>query len=494
MADSPPIAHASPAGLHDRYVGAFQAWLAHRDERELGTAYALGREAVASQLSVMELAEAHHQAVLEAVRDLDDPEARGVVLEAAAAFLREALSTFEIAHRGYHEVQEVARVEHDHVMQLRALAEASVRINAAATTEETLQQTVDAAREVLGARQATITSTAGDPFARRLSAAAPAGGAAGEVGPPLGIMLRSAGRPLGMLEVRDAAERTFSPRDEAILAQLGQLASVAIAKSQAYSRERHIAQVLQRSLLPPALSDHPALSSAVRFIAAGEGIEVGGDFYDFFAPRPGRVAVLIGDVCGKGPEAASVTALARHTLRAAAVYESRPSAVLQLLHRALRAARSDGRFCTVAYCDVEPFAEGARMVLACGGHPLPLVLRAGGLVEPVGQLGTLLGADVEPELTDVEVQLAPGDLVVFYTDGVTEVRAARRELFGHRDLALLLSACAGLPADVVAQRVQDAVLDAAEQRPRDDIAVLVFGPSAAPTPLSPPEEVLHGGS
>ena len=133
------------------------------------------------------------------------------MLDAAAAFLREALSTFEIAHRGYHEVQEVARVEHEHVTQLRALADASVRINAAATTEDTLQQTVDAAREVLGARQATITSSAGDPFARRLSAAAPAGGAGGEVGPPLGVMLRSAGRPLGMLEVRDVAERGFSP-------------------------------------------------------------------------------------------------------------------------------------------------------------------------------------------------------------------------------------------------------------------------------------------
>ena len=207
-----------------------------------------------------------------------------------------------------------------------------------------------------------------------------------------------------MLEVRDAAERHFSPRDEAILAQLGQLASVAIAKSQAYSRERHIAQVLQRSLLPPALPDHPALSSAVRFIAAGEGIEVGGDFYDFFPARPGSVAALIGDVCGKGPEAASVTALARHTLRAAAVYESRPSEVLQLLHKALRAARSDGRFCTVAYADLEPQEDGARMVLACGGHPLPLVLRAGGLVEPVGPArARCSGADVQPVLTDVEV-------------------------------------------------------------------------------------------
>ena len=138
-------------------------------------------------------------------------------------------------------------------------------------------------------------------------------------------MLRSAGRPLGMLEVADRAEREFTPRDEAILAQLGQLASVAIAKSQAYTRERHIAQVLQRSLLPPSIPSVPGLTAAVRFIAAGEGIEVGGDFYDFFRARDGAAsAALIGDVCGKGPEAASVTALARHTLRAAAAYESRP--------------------------------------------------------------------------------------------------------------------------------------------------------------------------
>src|SRR5919107_940432 len=146
MAEPAPSVHASPAGLHDRYAEAFRAWLEHRDERELGTAYALGREAVTAQLSVMELAEAHHRAAREAVRDVDDAETRAEILDAAAAFLREALSTFEIAHRGYLEVQEVARVEHEHVMQLRALAEASVRINGAATTADTLQQTADAAR------------------------------------------------------------------------------------------------------------------------------------------------------------------------------------------------------------------------------------------------------------------------------------------------------------------------------------------------------------
>jgi sigma-B regulation protein RsbU (phosphoserine phosphatase) len=235
--------------------------------------------------------------------------------------------------------------------------------------------------------------------------------------------------------------------------------------------------VLQRSLLPPTLPVVPGLTTAVRFIAAGEGIEVGGDFYDLFRARGTAVAALIGDVCGKGPEAASVTALARHTLRAAAAYEARPSAVLALLHRALREARDDGRFCTVAYCDFEVRPDGARMLLCCGGHPLPLILRANGSVEPVGKLGTLLGADVEPVLSDVVVDLAPGDVIVLYTDGVTEVRAGRKEIFGHRDLADLLASCSGLPADSVAQRIQDAVLEAANGRPRDDIAILVVGAS-----------------
>ncbi len=481
-----PGATAPPQELRDRYHEAFRAWLAHRDERELGTAYALGREAVTARLSVLDLAEAHHEAAREAIRDEADPVRRAELLDAAGVFFGEALSTFEIAHRGYREVQEVARLEHEHVMQLRALADASVRINATMTTEEVLQLTVEAAQSVLGASRATISATSGDQFARGLSAAWPAEGQHGEaVGSPIGVMLRSAGRPLGMLEVADRPEREFTPRDEAILAQLGQLASVAIAKAQAYGRERHIAQVLQRSLLPPGLPSVPGLTAAVRFIAAGEGIEVGGDFYDFFPVRGREVAALIGDVCGKGPEAASVTALARHTLRAAAEYEARPSAVLALLHRALREARDDGRFCTVAYCRFEPADEGARMELSCGGHPLPLVLRRSGVVEPVGRLGTLLGADVEPVLSDITVELAPGELVVLYTDGVTEVRAGRQEIIGHHDLAKLIAGCHGLAPDAVAQRVQDAVLEAAGGRPRDDIAILVIGPVPHPDAAEP---------
>src|SRR5215216_6901111 len=135
MAESAPPASASPLELRIRYAEAFRAWLAHRDERELGTAYDLGREAVRAQMSVLDLAEAHHDAARAALRDESDPERRSELVGAASVFFGEALSTFEIAHRGYHEVQEVARLEHEHVMQLDALAQASVRINATMTTE-----------------------------------------------------------------------------------------------------------------------------------------------------------------------------------------------------------------------------------------------------------------------------------------------------------------------------------------------------------------------
>src|SRR5215211_513917 len=124
MAEPAPGATAAPQELQERYQEAFLAWLAHRDERELGTAYALGREAVTARLSVLDLAEVHHKAAQEVLRDEADPDRRAELLEAAGVFFGEALSTFEIANRGYREVQHLARLEHEHVMQLRELAEA----------------------------------------------------------------------------------------------------------------------------------------------------------------------------------------------------------------------------------------------------------------------------------------------------------------------------------------------------------------------------------
>jgi len=457
------------------YATAFSAYLADRGERELGAAYDLGRQAVAAHLSVLDLAEAHHEA-LRAALDHGSPPAP--TLQAAADFLRESLSIFESVHRGYSEVREVARLEHEHVEQLRALADASVALNSSLTVEEILQITADAARSLIGGTRATVAIFAPDPRLRPLTATSPAQLSQGEAEPArLAAQLTARGGELGLIEVVDRREREFSARDDTILTQLAQLASVAISNAQLYERERTIAQTLQRSLRPGALPAIAGLSAAVRFRPAGEGVELGGDFYDLYEAGGGAYAALIGDVQGKGPDAAAVTALARHTLRAGATYEASPSGVLALLHKALREQRSDGRFCTVAHAHLR-LGEGRMLVdLACGGHPLPLVIHPDGLVEPVGRLGTLLGTDIEPQLYDVTVELASGDVLLLYTDGVTEVRRRRREVFGHAELTALLAGCGGLPPNAVADRVEAAVLAASEGRLRDDMAILALGPT-----------------
>ena len=466
--------HVAPE-LAAAYADAFAAYLADRGERELGAAYDIGRRAVAAQLSVLDLAEAHHAALRQAISDGGPP---ADTLQAGADFLRESLSIFESVHRGYREVQEVARIEHEHVEQLRALADASVALNSSLTVEEILQLTADAARTLIRGSRATVAIFAPDPRLRPLNATSPPLPAEGEAEPArLTARLTGRGRELGMLEVLDSHTREFTERDDTVLTQLAQLASVAISNAQLYERERTIAQTLQRSLRPGGLPDVPGLSAAVRFRPAGESVELGGDFYDLFRAGGGAWAALIGDVQGKGPDAAAVTALARHTLRAGAVYEHRPSGVLALLHKALREQRSDGRFCTVAHAHLR-IGEGRLQVeLACGGHPLPLVVHPDGHVEPVGRLGTLLGTDIEPQLYDVTVELREGDVLLLYTDGVTEVRRRRREVFGLAQLTELLSTCGALPPDAVADRVEAAVLAASEGRLRDDMAILAFGPT-----------------
>jgi serine phosphatase RsbU (regulator of sigma subunit) len=457
------------------YATAFASYLSARGERELGAAYDLGRLAVAAHMSVLDLAEAHHAALRSALDGGSPPDA---TVQAAADFLRESLSIFESVHRGYSEVREVARIEHEHVEQLRALADASVALNSSLTVEEILQLTADAARSLIGGTRATVAIFAPDPRLRPLTATSPTQLSDGEADPArIGVRLTARGGELGMLEVVDRHDREFSARDDTIITQLAQLASVAISNAQLYERERTIAQTLQRSLRPGALPHISGLSAAGRIRPAGEGVELGGDFYDLYEAGGGAYAALIGDVQGKGPDAAAVTALARHTLRAGATYEASPSGVLALLHKALREQRSDGRFCTVAHAHLR-LVDGHMLVdLACGGHPLPLVIHPDGLVEPVGRLGTLLGTDIEPQLFDVRVELHPGDVLLLYTDGVTEVRRRRREVFGHAELTALLGGCGGLPPNAIADRVEAAVLAASEGRLRDDMAILALGPT-----------------
>jgi PAS domain S-box-containing protein len=287
------------------------------------------------------------------------------------------------------------------------------------------------------------------------------------------VPLSTGGRRLGAMSFAlSESARRYEHADLAIAEELARRAAVAVDNARLYRERSYIARTLQQSLLPPELPDVPGAEIAARFHAAGEGTEVGGDFYDLFDTAHGW-GIVMGDVCGKGADAAAVTALARYTLRTLGVQEDSPAEILRKLNDALLRQRADRRFCTVAYASLSVNGGGAADVcLASGGHPLPYVLRADGAVEAVGEPGTLLGVLPDVRLTDSAIRLERGDLMVLYTDGVTEARGPGG-MFGSDDLAAVLASCAGLDAISVAARIESAALDIQEGNPRDDIAILV---------------------
>jgi sigma-B regulation protein RsbU (phosphoserine phosphatase) len=240
----------------------------------------------------------------------------------------------------------------------------------------------------------------------------------------------------------------------------------------AAARARVLAQTLQESFIPPAPPRIPGLDVAGGYRPAGEGDEVGGDFYDVFETGGGNWAVALGDVCGKGAPAAVVTALARYTIRAEAVHAKRPKAVLAALNDALLRQQSD-RYATAAYGRVRRGRHGIRLTVSCGGHPLPLKVTEGGQVLPVGRPGTLLGVYPDPLLHDTTVDLEPGDVVLFFSDGVTEARRGQ-QFFGEERLIALLSEYRHLDADTIAATLLHDVVEYQHGVPRDDIALVVL--------------------
>jgi serine phosphatase RsbU (regulator of sigma subunit) len=258
--------------------------------------------------------------------------------------------------------------------------------------------------------------------------------------------------------------------------RLSARAALAIDNARLHEQQSHIAAVLQASLLPRSLPEIRGFETAARFQAAGQAHWVGGDFYDVFRTGSGSWNVVMGDVCGKGPEAAALTALARYTIRTASSPKASPSTVLRTLHESILAERDDMRFCTAALARVSSPSNGrgsASLTVSLGGHPPPLALRRNGDVESLGKPGTLLGAFPEPSVVDVEAKLASGDALVLYTDGMLENRD-RRKADDPAWLAEQLSSAAGSSADEIADKLTKAAIRRQGGEPRDDIAVLVL--------------------
>jgi PAS domain S-box-containing protein len=290
----------------------------------------------------------------------------------------------------------------------------------------------------------------------------------------LAVPMIARGRVVGAISLVAGDEgRRFGERDLLLAEELAGRCGLALDNSRLFRERSRIARTLQESLLPPMLPALPGLDLSARFRAAGEGLEVGGDFYDLFETGDTGWAVAIGDVCGKGSEAAAITALARYTVRAAAMRQGVPSQILGLLNEALLRQRTDKRFCTVLYGRLERNGSGQWFEFSSGGHPLPLVLRAGSESGEVGVPGTLLGIVPDPSLSDERVLLSPGDAVVLYTDGVTDSAAPER-IWSSDELVAAVGSPVGLDADAIAERVMRAALPESGGEPRDDIAILVL--------------------
>jgi serine phosphatase RsbU (regulator of sigma subunit)/PAS domain-containing protein len=294
--------------------------------------------------------------------------------------------------------------------------------------------------------------------------------------------LHARGRTFGTLTLAQAESgRRFDAADVQLAEELAHRAGQAIENARLYTERARIAHLLQVKLLPERLPEIPGARVAARYRAAGELNEVGGDFYDVFARSPAEWALVVGDVSGKGAEAAAITALARYTLRAAALEAGPPSLALHRLNQAMLAHDDSSQFATVVLAYAAGAADGGMDVrFSLGGHPPPLVLRADGAVEAPGAFGTILGATPEAVLTDVDVRLAAGDVLVLYTDGVTEA-GARTTPFGQDGLARLLRSLAGEAPEAVVGAVEQAVVAAQPGEPRDDIAVVALSVAAQQT-------------
>ncbi|WP_430393187.1 SpoIIE family protein phosphatase [Actinacidiphila reveromycinica] len=289
-------------------------------------------------------------------------------------------------------------------------------------------------------------------------------------------------RVIGMLTLGKPSDERFRQEILELAEDLSRRAALALDNARLYSERTAISQALQRSLLPPELPDIPGVEVEVVYRAAGEGNEVGGDFYDLFPIREGCWGFAIGDVCGTGPEAAAVTGLARHALRLLAREGFGGPSVLELLNAAILDEGARSRFLTLLYGELWPREDGsAELRMVCAGHPLPLRLRPDGTVEPAAEPQPLLGVMEDLDLFEQSVTLDPGDVLLCVTDGVTERREGSRML-GDDGLADVLATCTGLTAGAVAARIQRAVERFAADAPSDDMAILAMRVPALPTP------------
>jgi PAS domain S-box-containing protein len=283
------------------------------------------------------------------------------------------------------------------------------------------------------------------------------------------VPMLSARRVIGVINfVSTESRRTFTEHDLELAEELGRRAGTAVENARLYTERTHIARTLQASLLPDRLPDIPGFALSSLYRPAGAENFVGGDFYDAF-PTPSGWMLMVGDVTGRGAEAASLTAQARHTLRTAGTLLDDPRAAIEQLNRALTSPQ-EVSICTVAAIHLTESGPRTTATIVCAGHPQPLLVREG-RARTVGLRGPMVGAWPDSEWEAVALELQPDDVLVVYTDGVTDARG-REERFGEERLAVTLNDAADAEEAVAAVRDALAGFEVGEQA--DDTALVAL--------------------
>lgn len=288
----------------------------------------------------------------------------------------------------------------------------------------------------------------------------------------LAVPLLARGQVLGVLGVwRTSDQPPFGAADVELLGDVAARAGTALDNLRVLAARTRVAAALQASLLPERLPSVPGVELAARYLPAEQAAEVGGDFYDAFPLGVDEYALVIGDVSGRGVDAAGLTGLARSTLHALPT-DLGPAATLSRLNTLLLARTGPERFLTAAYLRLHLHPDRIKVTVCSAGHPLPLLVRADATVTPVGKPGPLLGLLDTVTLSESSVRLAAGDNLLLYTDGVVEAHGADG-LFGEDRLTGLLAGTAGQPAARLVDTVQQAVLAYRTGGP-DDLALLAL--------------------
>ena len=290
----------------------------------------------------------------------------------------------------------------------------------------------------------------------------------------LAVSLRSRGTTIGTLLVGRPDGRPHAPEDVVLVADIARRAALAVQNAQSAAAHVAVSQALQQALLPRALPSAAGIDLASEYVPASRGTDVGGDFYDVLTLDSGQLLVSIGDVCGKGARAAARTGLVRDVLRVLVRGGRGLAEAVHLLNEVMMEAADALQFCTLATALVRRDGDGSgglAVELLLAGHERPVVVRADGRVEQIGEYGTAVGLLPKMLVEVTTHRLEPGDTLLLYTDGVTERRRGK-EQFGPERLLALAARTAGRPARQVVAAVRDAVERFSPDPATDDVALL----------------------